>query len=108
MAQFAKVASLWDLPPGKRMAIWLNGVRIMLVNVDGEIFAVSEQCTHMEGSLMDAPLRGTIIGCPRHLAAFDLRDGRVIRGPATVPLPTYEVKIEGGDIHVEEPPIEAV
>ena len=108
MARFAKVASLWDLPPGKRMGIWLNGVRIMLINVDGEIFAVSEQCTHMEGSLLDGSLKGTVIGCPRHLAAFDIRTGKVMRGPATVDLPTYEVKIESGDIYVEEPPIEAI
>ncbi len=48
MAELAKVSSLWDLSPVKRMGIWPNGVRIMLINVDGEIFAVSEQCTHKE------------------------------------------------------------
>ena len=108
MGDYVKIAGLWDLPPGERMSAWVSGIRVMLVNVEGTVYAVDEQCTHMECSLMEGPLKGTIVGCPCHLAAFELSDGRVIRGPATVALPTWNVKVEGGDILVEERPPEAV
>jgi nitrite reductase/ring-hydroxylating ferredoxin subunit len=51
-------------------------------------------------------MKESIIVCPRHLAAFDLRTGKVLRGPATEDLPTWNVKIEGDDILVEERPVE--
>ena len=108
MGNYVKVAGLSDLPPGERTAVWVSGIKVMLVNVEGTIYAVDEQCTHMQCSMVEGPLKGTVIGCPCHLAAFDLTDGRVIRGPATVPIPTWKVKIEGGDIYVEERPPEAV
>lgn len=108
MTEYVRVASLWDLPPGERMAVWISGIKVMVINVGGEIFAVDEQCTHMQCSLMTGPLKETTIGCPCHLAAFDLRTGKVLRGPATIDLPTYEVKIEKGDIYVEETPPEAI
>jgi len=106
--EYKRVARVTDLPPGQRLAVWISGVKVMLVNVDGNIFAVDEQCTHMRCSLLTGALRGTIISCPCHLAEFDLRDGKVLKGPATVALPTYKVKIEGDEILVEEKPPEIV
>jgi len=108
MTEYMRVASLWDLPPGQRMAVWISGVKVMLVNVAGEIFAVDEQCTHAQCSLMAGPLHGTIIECPCHQATFELRDGKVLKEPAIVDLPTYQVKTEGGDIWVEQKPPEIV
>lgn len=108
MGEYVKVASLGALPPNERLSTWVSGIRVMLVNVGGTVYGVDEQCTHMECSLMEGPLKGTMIGCPCHLAAFDLTDGRVVRSPATVPLPTWNVKVEDGDIYVEERPPEAV
>jgi 3-phenylpropionate/trans-cinnamate dioxygenase ferredoxin component len=108
MTQFVRAASLPELPPGSRLAVWVSGIRVMLANVGGTIFAVDEQCTHMQCSMLNGPLQGTVLVCPCHLAAFDLSSGRVLKGPATVDLPTYQVKIEGRDIMVEEKPAEIV
>ncbi|MFH1084381.1 MAG: Rieske 2Fe-2S domain-containing protein [Chloroflexota bacterium] len=108
MSEFVQVARLSELPPGERKAVWVSGVRVLLVNLGGEIAAVDEQCTHMECSLLAAPMRENLIICPRHLAAFDLRSGKVLRGPATVDLPTWNVKVEGDAILVQERPVEMV
>ena len=27
MTEYMRVASLWDLPPGQRMAVWISGVK---------------------------------------------------------------------------------
>ncbi len=39
--------------------------------------------------------------CPRHGALFDVTSGAALTLPAIVPLPTYQVRIEGDDITVE-------
>jgi 3-phenylpropionate/trans-cinnamate dioxygenase ferredoxin component len=108
MGAFHRVCSIEDLPSGERTTVWLSGTNILVLNVGGEILAVDEQCTHMQCSLVEGPLKGTIIGCPCHLAAFDLRDGRVLFGPAKVPLPVHKVQVEDGEILVEVPPLEIV
>ena len=67
MADHTRVASVWDLPPGERMQAWVSGIKVMLLNVDGEILAVDEQCTHMRCSLMRGSFKDEIISCPCHL-----------------------------------------
>ena len=106
MPNFVHVGKLSGLPAGERLGAWVSGIKVLVANVGGQIVAVDEQCTHMECSLLDAPMKEGIIVCPRHLAAFDVRTGKVLRGPATEDLPTWNVKIEGDDILVEERPVE--
>jgi nitrite reductase/ring-hydroxylating ferredoxin subunit len=108
MAEYVRVAGLSELAPGERMATWMHGIRVMVVNVGGQVYAVDEQCTHMQCSLMEGPLKGAVVGCPCHLAAFDLRTGKILTGPTDIDLPTYDVRIEGDDILVRGPDIEIV
>jgi len=46
-------------------------------------------------------LEGCRIICPRHGAMFDVATGAALTLPAVVPLPTYDVRVEGDDISVE-------
>ena len=41
-----------------------------------------------------------MIECPRHGARFNVKSGEVLSLPATVPVPTYEVRVEGDEIQV--------
>jgi nitrite reductase/ring-hydroxylating ferredoxin subunit len=108
MTEYKRVARLADLATGQRLAVWISGVKVLLLSIGGTIYAVDEQCTHMKCSLLTGPVRGTIVACPCHQAEFDLRNGRVLKGPATVDLPTYAVKVEGDEVLVEEKPPEIV
>lgn len=108
MAGYVHAGKLAEIKPGQRKTIWVSGVKVLVLNVDGQVFAVDEQCTHMQCSLMNGPVHGTIIECPCHYTKFDLRDGKVLQGPANGDLPTFKVKIENGEILVEERPPEIV
>jgi 3-phenylpropionate/trans-cinnamate dioxygenase ferredoxin subunit len=46
-------------------------------------------------------LLGDEIECPRHGARFDVRTGEVKVLPAIVPVPTFDVKVEGDDVYVD-------
>ena len=54
MADFVKVASTNDLPPGDLMLVDLDGDRVVLANAGGQIYALSELCTHAECPLSEA------------------------------------------------------
>lgn len=101
--RFALVARLSDVAPGRLRRIEVGGRLILLANVAGAIFAVDDDCTHISGPLDQGEQCAYTLTCPLHLARFDIRDGRVLRGPAREPLPTYAVRVEGDDIFVAAP-----
>ena len=70
---------------------------VVVVNLDGEFFAVEDVCTHDGGPLGEGKLAGCELICPRHGARFDVRTGDATRMPAFEPVPTYEVRVENGE-----------
>jgi 3-phenylpropionate/trans-cinnamate dioxygenase ferredoxin subunit len=100
MVDFVQVATRDQIPSGGRLSAWAGGRKVLIYNVGNKYFATDEQCTHRECSLLDGPLSGTVVTCPCHLARFDVTTGQVLSPPATVPLPTYPVKVEGNRILV--------
>ena len=99
---FEQVARLEDLPENVPVAVRRsNGERICLVRTRDEVAAISNVCTHQEFemALGDAPGNGTI-ECAWHGARFDMHTGSVLQGPATDPLPVYEVILREGAVLV--------
>jgi nitrite reductase/ring-hydroxylating ferredoxin subunit len=76
---------------------------VLLVNVDGDIHACDDICTHSYASLSEGDLSGTDIECPLHGALFNVTTGEVITPPATLALRVFQVRIEGQDILVGPP-----
>jgi 3-phenylpropionate/trans-cinnamate dioxygenase ferredoxin component len=101
--EWVRVAELSDIAPGRLLRVEVFGRLLCLANVAGAIFAVDDDCTHISGPLDQGELEGHILTCPLHLAQFDVRTGKVLRGPAREDLAAYKVRIEGRVILVEEP-----
>jgi 3-phenylpropionate/trans-cinnamate dioxygenase ferredoxin component len=102
MCAFVQVARLEDIAPGELLRVEVAGRLVCLANVDGAIYAVDDDCTHISGPLDQGELEGCVLTCPLHLARFDVRTGQVLRGPARDDLPTYRVRVEGDAIYVAE------
>jgi nitrite reductase/ring-hydroxylating ferredoxin subunit len=92
-----------ELGPGQIRRVLLDGQAVAVANVEGEIFAVSDTCTHARVSLSGGHLEGRQIVCPWHYAMFDLKSGRPTCGPAHDPLRCYTARIDGDEIIVEAP-----
>jgi len=103
LSEFVKVARVEDVPPGGRIWHEFEYETVIILNVDGEFYCIADLCTHDDGPLEDGPVDGHSIECPRHGACFDIRTGAVLTLPATVAIPTYLVKVEDGDIYIENP-----
>ena len=92
--------SLSELPPGGIKQVTVEGSPVCVANVDGQVYAVSDTCTHARVPLSGGTLEGRQIVCPWHMAMFDLKTGRATCGPAVHPLRVYEVSVEGDRITV--------
>lgn len=61
--------------------------------------AVNPTCTH-QGCTVGWQAEQKAFVCPCHGSKFEM-NGKVITGPATTPLPTYEVKVEENSVLVK-------
>jgi uncharacterized protein YbjT (DUF2867 family)/nitrite reductase/ring-hydroxylating ferredoxin subunit len=95
---------LSDLPPGSVMLLG----DVAVFSVEGGFCATQARCTHRQGPLSEGTLDGSTVTCPLHGACFNVWTGAVLRGPATQPLETYPVAIEGDVGRVEVPLADAV
>ena len=62
----------------------------------GTVHGVSAICTH-QGCTVGAP-HGGVVNCPCHGSQFDATTGKVLRGPATRPLPAVPVHVQGSQV----------
>ncbi|MBV8141679.1 MAG: non-heme iron oxygenase ferredoxin subunit [Verrucomicrobia bacterium] len=82
-------------------SIHIDDPEIVVFNVDGELFAIKDVCTHDEARLSDGELTGETIICPWHGACFSIRTGEALSPPAIEPVETYPVLLREDDIYVE-------
>jgi naphthalene 1,2-dioxygenase system ferredoxin subunit len=101
MSNWTDVAAEADLFEGAGIAVAPEGQDIALFCVDGEVFAIDNLCTHGNAKLCDGFVEGHNVECPFHQAQFSLRDGSVACGPATEPVKSWPVKIEGGRVFLQ-------
>ena len=86
-----------QVPPG---GVLLVG-NLAVFNVDGALCATQLTCPHRQGPLNEGTLDGSTVTCPWHGSQFDVRTGAVLRGPATDPLKTYHVTVDGEIARIE-------
>ncbi|WP_267888288.1 Rieske (2Fe-2S) protein [Mycobacterium ostraviense] len=72
----------------------------MLVRHNGGLYAVHNRCSHRGCLLSEGELEGAVITCPCHGSQFDVRDGTLVRGPATTGQPVLDVRETNGHIEV--------
>ena len=98
---FVVAAKVGEILVGQVKVVKIGEEEVALCNVGGEFYAIANICTHDEGPLGVGTLLGDEIECPRHGARFNVRTGEVKVLPAIVPLPTFDVKVDGENILVD-------
>ena len=100
VSQWVEVTNAASIGSGEVLRVEIGGIPVAIWNVDGELYATDDTCTHEEASLSEGDLWGEVIECPLHGAQFDVRTGKVLCLPAIFPIATYPVKIEGDAVYV--------
>ncbi len=102
-----EIAKVEEIPAGQMKGFTVEGKEILVVNYEGQYYAIGKVCTHQGGDLSKGKLEGKIVTCPRHGSKFDVTTGKNVAGPKigfirgkTGDEPAYTVKIEGNSIKV--------
>ena len=101
MAKWVRVASVDECTAGKLLGVMADGVQVVLANVDGNLCALRDQCSHEEFPLSDGELDGGDIVCIYHGARFDACSGARKALPAVRPVQSFPVEVRTGEIYVD-------
>jgi 3-phenylpropionate/trans-cinnamate dioxygenase ferredoxin subunit len=99
-----EVGKASDIPEGEARRFVVDRIEVAVANVgNGTFLAVDDVCSHAEASLSEGEVDvdDETIECPRHGSVFDLRTGQPRSLPATAPILTFPVKVEGDTILIE-------
>ena len=106
--EYVKVAGKSDISIGTMKKVTLNDKEILIVNVDGNYYAIGNVCTHYGGDLSQGTLEGNIVICPNHKSKFDVTTGKVVSPPKEAlghpdieDEPQYSIKVENENILVK-------
>ena len=99
---WVRVAARSELLPGEFKLVWDGDTAIAVYNIDGDLYAIEDRCTHDDGELAGGELHGFEIECSRHGARFDLRNGAALCAPAYVPVATFPVREANGVIYTRD------
>ena len=100
---FVKVAQVSEIKPGEMMMVNLGGDQVLLANVNGNIHAIEDICSHAYASLSEGDLNGEEVECPLHGGAFSVVTGEALSPPADEPVRLYQIQVDGNDILIAPP-----
>ncbi len=95
------VAKLSALTEDTAVKVEVGSTPICLVRSGGTVHAIGDLCSHADVSLSEGDVEDGKIECWLHGSLFDLKTGQPSGLPATKPVPTYTVTVEGDDVLVE-------
>lgn len=105
---YVYAASVAEVQPGNMKAIVVEGKEVLLVNVDGQFFAMQRFCPHAGADLCAGKIADSKLICPKHNAAFDLATGEAVDQAkllflkfSTKRAEIYRVKVENNSIFVK-------
>ena len=100
MAEWVTLGPAAAVPEGEVTAFGVGQREVADANVEGDLHAFDDTCTHQQCSLAEGELEGTTIECPCHGSQFDVVTGEAIGGPAVDPVGVFETKEEDGELKV--------
>lgn len=97
-----EICPLDDLAPGEARTVFLDGKMVGLFNVNGNLYAINNRCTHARGPLSEGVVNSEecSVTCPWHYGKFDLHTGKAVDGVVRKPVETYQVEVRDGIIYV--------
>ena len=101
MSEWVKAAELGRCPPGNHLGVQIAGHPIVIANVNGDLYALRDVCSHQEFPLSDGELEGSRLQCIYHGAEFDVCSGKALGLPAVTAVKSFPVDVRDGDVYVK-------
>ena len=101
MSSWVRVAAVTDCDVGTLKAVMVEGTPVVLANVDGDIYALQDECSHEEYPLSDGELEGEDLVCTYHGARFECATGRNKSLQAIRHVKSFAVQIQNDEIYID-------
>jgi 3-phenylpropionate/trans-cinnamate dioxygenase ferredoxin subunit len=98
---YLRAASLDEIPQEGAIRVELAGQPVCLARSGGQVYAISDVCSHADVALSEGDVEDGKIECWLHGSLFDLKTGVPTGLPATRPVPVFPVTVEGDDVLVQ-------
>jgi len=98
------VAAATEATEGRPLLVHAGGVPVLIVRKGSTLLALADRCTHRGGPLHEGEISSGCVTCPWHSSVFRLNDGEVVKGPAALPQPKYEVHEREGRLEIRRSP----
>lgn len=91
-----------SLEPGQPYRIEYGMNAVVVVRIGDDVYALKDRCSHQEVRLSEGVVSvdDAEIECYKHGSTFALDTGEAMSLPATKPVPTYPVVVEGEVVFV--------
>jgi 3-phenylpropionate/trans-cinnamate dioxygenase ferredoxin component len=105
VTELLPLCSVRDLEPDSARRVDVAGLRIAVVRIGDDWYAIADRCSHADESLSEGDVwsEEREIECPKHGSTFSLLTGEPQTLPATRAVPIYEVRVEGDDVMLVVP-----
>jgi 3-phenylpropionate/trans-cinnamate dioxygenase ferredoxin subunit len=92
-----------EIESGTVRQVDVGGVKVAVVRIDDDVYAIGDVCSHQDISLSEGEVLcdDKQIECWKHGSAFSLETGEPESLPATKPVPVYAARVVDGQIEVE-------
>lgn len=97
---WVRVCAVDEVPVGELKSVEAGGERVVLANVEGDIYALEDQCSHQEYPLSAGELDGDQLECVFHGARFEVSSGRATCLPAVRPVRTFQVRTDDDGVYL--------
>src|ERR671939_957822 len=82
---FIEAAKVNEIPHGKMKHVEVDGKEVLMANVGGKFYAISDRCGHMNALLSMGTLTRNTVTCPFHGAKYDVTNGKKLSEPILTP-----------------------
>ena len=98
-----RLCSVTDIPDGEARRFELGSLRLAVVHLGDDFYAIGDRCSHADISLSEGEVdaNARTLECWKHGSCFSLETGEPSTLPATKAVPTYELRVDDGDLYVE-------
>jgi 3-phenylpropionate/trans-cinnamate dioxygenase ferredoxin component len=104
VSDLVRVCAVGDVPSGEARRFDVDRLRVAVVRIDDDWYAIGDRCTHQDVSLAEGDVHAATLEleCFKHGSCFSLTTGEPSTLPATRPVPVYEVRVDGDDVLIRE------
>jgi nitrite reductase/ring-hydroxylating ferredoxin subunit len=100
-AEWAPAVNLAALREREVQLCYAAGHPVVVVLLDGTVYALDGRCPHWGATFVDSPLKGNAVRCPLHGFRYDVRSGVATWPEGWPPIATYATRVDDGVVYVQ-------